>query len=53
MNNTYVKIILKSLKSIPLCGVTSFEASQKVFKMQARPSKPGEKNIKSYIHIND
>lgn len=44
-NNTYVKIILKSLNSMPLCGVTSFEASQKVFKMHERPSKPKEEKF--------
>lgn len=38
--NIYLKTILKSLKSIPLSGVTVFEASQNVFKMQARPSNP-------------
>lgn len=38
--STHVKISLNILKSIPLRGEISLDASQKVFNMQARPSKP-------------
>lgn len=38
--NTYENINLNNLKNMPDFGVKALDASQNVFKMHARPSKP-------------